>query len=394
MGLVLAACGGTPPKQSPTPREKTEEVATPEPEPEPAKGVGLQDPTNDPTVVEAAKRLLADCGATLDESTDNSDKPNQKRSYYSCEHWAADYGDLSFAETWAPTFVNLLDDPDVKVRAIGVDGLARIYEWRTDKALATRVVEALKREKAPSPIDHNLALRVADLPGDLGLDDQIAAIAIDPKTSTDVKLAILGWWRGEAAYAAVKANATTTDPAVINAVVQGYVLHFEEHTEEACAYWADHLETEGSEQAQSYALGHLTGGWGGNTTGDSESEDYISGGGGGPGYSETQRCAEAHLQRALDVITERVAAGRTEGDLIYALAYLAKDKLTPAAIRTRTIKLLKKMVEQQGYWLRASALHALVDTGDPAMKKYAQKFKNDEELADTVKEINSPPPSD
>src|SRR5439155_21115864 len=155
-----------------------------------------------------------------------------------------------------------------KVRSAAKSGLTKSYDWHGDKALGQKVINALKAEKAPSPIDLSLALRVADISESAGLDDQIKAIAIDPKTSNDVKLALLAWWHGPAAYEAVKANAASTDPAIQNAVVQGYALHFDDHAEEACAYWEQHLDNE-------YGIGHITGGWNGNTTGDTESEDYI-----------------------------------------------------------------------------------------------------------------------
>ena len=307
--LAGTACGK---KEETKTAEKTVEKTGSAAEPaKPAGSVGLANPKNDPKVVEAAKALLAECGKVLDESTNNSNKPNQKKSYYSCEKWGALFGDKDF-EKGDATFVNLLEDPDVKVRAIGVYGLGKVYDWRRDKDLATKVIEGLKKEKAPSPIDHNWALRVADISESAGLNDQIKAVAIDPKTSTDVKLALLGWWRaGEPAYQAVKAHATTTDPEMMNAVVQGYVNHFKDHTEEACTYWAEHLETPNA-SANEYALGHMTGGWGGNTTGDSESEDYITGGGGGPSSSDDKRCSEAQLGKALDIIEKEFAAGKSD----------------------------------------------------------------------------------
>lgn len=395
VSVALAGCKKDEKKDEKKEGETTEKVTTGsgEAKPDPGKKVGLEDPTNNPDVVKAAKQLLADCGATLDQSTENSSKPNQKKSYYSCEKWGADFGDIDFRD--GPykdkkdvdlTFVNFLEDPDVKVRAIGVSGLSRMWDWQSDKALAERVVKALKNEKAPSPIDHNLALRVGDISESAGLQDQIKAIGLDPNTSMDVKLALMAWWRGPAAYEIVKAHAATTDMDMVNAVVQGYVLHFEDHTEEACTYWADHLETT-NKTANEYALGHLTGGWGGNTTGDSESEDYISGGGGGPGSSD-KRCSEAQLMKAVDLIDKRFSADDTASELTYALAFMAKDEKSPPPVKAKTVEILKKMVEKPGHWLRSTALRALFETGDADLQKYAQKFKDDEDLKDDVEDLN------
>jgi hypothetical protein len=359
--------------------------ATTEAKPDTSKK-GLNDPSNDPKVVEIAKQLMTDCAKTLDESTGNSNKPNQKKGYYSCDKWGADFSDKQFEKDAIPTFLNFLDDADVKVRAIGELGLGKTYDWRSDKAQAQRVINALKNEKAPSPIDHSLGLKVADISSSAGLDDQIKAIAIDPNTSLDARTALLAWWRGgEPAYQAVKANAASTDPGVQNAVVQGYINHFKEHTEEACTYWADHLETT-NPQANEYALGHMTGGWGGNTTGDTESEDYITGGGGGPSSSDDKRCSEAQLGKALDVIEKEFAAGKSDSKLTYALGFMAKDKLTPKPLKDRTVKILKSMVEKKDQYLRSSALRALVEA-DPAEKAYAKKFAKDEDLKSTVEDL-------
>jgi hypothetical protein len=392
--LAAAALGGSACKKKDGDNKPAEKMVSSEKgsaaataEAKPAGNVGLANPANDPKVVAAAKQLLADCGKTLDESTNNDKKPNQKKSYYSCDKWGADFGDQQFEKS-AATFANLLEDPDVKVRAIGVSGLGKDWGWHDDKDIAAKVVAALKKEKAPSPIDHNLALRVADISSSAGQDDAIKAIAVDPNTSKDVKLALLAWWHGDKAYEAVKANASSTDPDVQNAVVQGYVLHFKDHTDEACSYWADHLATP-SDQANEYALGHMTGGWGGNTTGDSESEDYITGGGGGPSSSDDKRCSEAQLTKALDEIQKEWDAGKTDSKLTYALGFLAKDKLTPAPLKDRTIKLLKAMVEKKDQYLRSQALRALVEA-DPKNKDYAKKFAKDEDLKSTVEDLLKP----
>jgi hypothetical protein len=211
------------------------------------------------------------------------------------------------------------------------------------------------------------------------VDDQIKALAIDPKTSNDVKRGLMAWWDGEAAYQAVKANAASTDPEIVDGVGQGYVNHFKDHTEEACAFWEQHLDNE-------YALGHMTGGWGGNTTGDSESEDYITGGGGGPSSSDDKRCSEAQLGKALDQIEKEFNAGESDSKMTYALGFMAKDKLTPKALKERTDKILKAMVEKKGQYLRSSALRALVEA-DPKNKAYAQKFAKDDDLKSTVEDI-------
>jgi hypothetical protein len=356
---------------------------------DPAKS-GMNDPSNDPAVIAKIKTALADCGSTMDQSTGNSDKPNQKKSLYSCDKWSADFGDVEAPfDKAAKTFINLLDDPDVKVRAVGVYGLSKDSSWEDDKDLATRVINGLKKEKAPSPIDASWALAVREIPTSTGVDDQIKALALDPNTSGDVKLNIAAWWSSPAGYDVVKNFASSTDPNLINAAVQGYALHFDDHTDEACAYWVAHLET-ASKDANEYAIGHLTGGWDGNTTGDSDSEDYITGGGGGPSSSDDKRCTADQLQKGLDLIAKEFAAGGDYSDMTYALAFLAKDAKSPDAIKKAAVTQLKAMVEKKGYGLRSDALRALGDAGDPSLKDYINGFAKDDDLKETVDEINKP----
>lgn len=347
---------------------------------EPPKKVGLEDPTNDPKIVAAVKQVLADCGKTMDEM--NGDK---KRTIEACDKFDDDFGAMRLQLPKSDvTYVNLLEDPDVRVRALGVEGLHRwAPEWKNDKALAGRVVEGLKKEKAPSPIDHEWAQRVASIPTETGVDDQIKALAMDPNTSMDVKAPLMAWWPSPAGYELVKANAASTDAVVVNAVVQGYSQQYKDHSDEACAYWAAHLETPDA-VTNEMAIGRLTGGSLDNKTRDTESEDNISGTADGPSDRNDKRCTAEQLTTALDLIEKKFAAGASDDWMPRALGFLANDKLSPPPVKERAVKDLKAMVEKKNYFPGQAALRALAQNNDPAMVKYAQKFAKDPNLKDTV----------
>lgn len=378
--FAASLLGGCKKKDEAKPAEKVVAKEGDKPA-EPAKKVGLEDPSNDSKIVAAAKQVLADCGKTMEE-----DNGGKTRTLEACDKFGADFGDLKFEKSDA-TFVNLLEDPDVRVRAIGLEGLHRMArEWKNDKVLAGRVVDALKKEKAPSPIDHEWVQRIATIPAETGVDDKIKAIAMDPSSSNDTKVSLMAWWPSPAGYEVVKANAASTDPVMVNAVVQGYAQQFKDHSDEACAYWATHLETPDA-ATNEMAIGRLTGGSLENATRDSESEDNMRGTADGPSDRNEKRCTADQLSKALDVIEKKFADGASDDWMPKALGFLAHDKLSPPPAKERAIKDLKAMVEKKNYFPAQAALRALAQTGDPAMVKYAQKFGKNPDLKDTVDEI-------
>ncbi len=372
-----------------SPKEKPKHDAKPAPAATPAKTgkVGLDDPTSDPSLIAAVKKMLTTCGKRMDEIFTGT----KKHSLWTCgDDWK------SFTTTKIPdektttsTLVNLLEDPDVKVRAVAV---YRLDEWggglwRTDHALAARMIAALKNEGPHSPIDGSWARLVSRIRPEAGVDDDLEKLMIDPATQLDIKLNYVAWSETEVAHRVTKAFADSGDPTLVNGAVQGYLHSFGAHKAEACSYWSSHLETPDTTVNQ-YAFGHLTGGWTGNTTSDSESEDSCTGGGGGP--EEGSVCSEADLQMALDVATKTFdTGGKPNAFLYYGLGRgLVKLKSTPPAIKKGAIALLQKMVETKGYPDRADALKALVENA-PSYEAYAHKFAGDSELKEAVAELEA-----
>ncbi|HUS30504.1 MAG TPA: hypothetical protein VMZ53_18470 [Kofleriaceae bacterium] len=378
--VVLGGCGKK--KENDKPAEKVVAKEGDKKPAEPPKKVGLEDPTSDPKIVAAAKQVIADCGKTMEEKSGEKTKMLD-----ACDKFGATFGDQKF-EKAEVTMVNFLEDPDVRVRFMGLVGLHRFaYAYKEDKALVGRVLDALKKEKAPSPIDHLWVQRVSRLPADdADVDAKLKAIGMDAAASNDVKVSIMSWWPGAAGYELVKANAASTDAAMVKAVAQGYGQQFANHADEACAYWAAHLETPDAD-TNDVTLGHLTGGYLSISTKDTESTDSISGDTEGPSSRNEKRCTAEQQGKALDVIEKKFAAGDSGDVMPRSLGFLANDKLTSKEIKERAVKDLKAMVEKKGYFPGREALRQLNEAGDPAMVKYAQKFSKDADLKETVDEI-------
>lgn len=379
--LTASLLGGCKKKDENKPAEKIVAKEGDKPA-EPAKKVGLEDPTSDPKIVAAAKQVLTDCAKTMEEKSGEKTKMLD-----ACDKFGAHFGDQRF-EKAEVTMVNFLEDPDVRVRFMGLVGLHRFaYAYKDDKALVGRALDALKKEKAPSPIDHLWVQRVSRLTADdADVNAKFKAIGTDANTSQDIKVSIMSWWPGPAGYELVKANAASADPAMVKAVVQGYGQQFTTHTDEACAYWAAHMETP-DEATNAMAIGHLTGGSLEIATRDSESTDSISGDTEGPSSRNEKRCSAEQLGKAVDLIEKNFAAGKGFDWMPRALGFIANDKMSPPPLKERALKDLKAMVEKKGYFPGQAALRALAEGGDPAMVKYAQKFAKDETLKDTVETI-------
>jgi hypothetical protein len=371
--VALSGCGK---KAEDKPAEKVVAKEGDKPA-EPPKKVGLEDPTSDPKIVAAAKQVLTDCGKTMEEKSGEKTKMLD-----ACDKFGEHFGNQKF-EKAEVTMVNFLEDPDVRVRYMGLVGLHRFaYSYKDDKALVGRVLDALKKEKAPSPIDHLWVQRVSRLPADnADVDGKLKAIGTDAATSQDIKASIMSWWPGPAGYELVKANAASTDPAMVKLVAQGYGQQFTAHAEEACAYWAAHMETP-DQETNEISMGHLTGGSLSVSTKDSESTDAMSGDSDGPRSGNEKRCSPDQLGKAMDLIEKKFAAGDGKREMASALGFIANDKHSP-----KEIKDLKAMVEKKGFFPGQEALRQLNESGDPAMVKYAQKFAKDETLKDTVETI-------
>jgi hypothetical protein len=331
---------------------------------------GLGDPSNNPEVVAAAKPILATCGW------------DAKKAFEGCEQMKP-WQEKHFEKIDA-TLLNFIEDPDVKVRWLGVSGLGRWgYSYRSDKTQSARLLAALEKEAADSPLDAEMTYEMINV-SDAELMQKLKAYAMKPTTAFDVRAVLASWWSDEQSFELVK-SLTTGDKKAQKEAVQCYALHFDKHRDEACKYWSDHLEDD-DKDVRAAAVGHLTGGWGGNTTGDSQGNWYVSGGGGGPSGSGDKHCEDAQVEHALTLIAARVKANTVdESNYIYSLRNLVKYGHTPA-IKKKAETELVTLVATKGARQRSFALSQLVDADDKQLA-LAKKYENDDELKYTVKSL-------
>jgi hypothetical protein len=350
-------------------KEAAKPATTPGAEaPKPAAGgKGIDNPANDQKLVALAKKVIAECGA----------KWTDKEMFNQCDGPMKDFREAKLQKLDA-TCLNFLDDADVKVRYLGQLCLSYFGgDYRGDKALAARLVDALEREKAPSPIDMALGYEATGLWDSAGQNERLGKLLLDPNTSTDVKLVMASWWSAPQGYEAVKTFAASTDPKLLLAAVQGYAVHFSKHGDEACKLWAANLEN-ADKEIRKQAVGHLSGGWSGNNARDTESSWFVTGGGGGPSGSGDAWCPNVD-----DVLAKTQARidnkSLDDSVYVYALANLGKHAKATPAQKKKAVALLEKLVMTKGLSERSFAIGKLVEV-DPSKKKVIAKLAAEPEL--------------
>ena len=340
---------------------------------------GLKNPHNKPEVVVAIQKVLDACG----------NKWSDKEGFGDCNDPMKEFretnGKLDKPQS---TYLDVLEDEDPHVRWLAMAGLSgNSFELYSNKELASRVVDALEKEKPGSTLDAQLAYLAANTYESAGQWDRLRALGLAPSTSFDVKAMLAGWWHGgEKAFDVVKALSASNDKKQQFAATQGFAIHFDKHADEACKFWSAHFDDVDTEVRKS-SVGHLTGGWSGNTTHDSEGSWYVSGGGGGPSRGNEMTCSAQQIDAALSTIEKRTASNSLDdSNYVYGLESIAVQKKTNATEKARAVADLKKIVETKGLSQRTFALRKLVDV-DPKNKAYAAKFGSDPDLKWTVDSI-------
>ena len=82
-----------------------------------------------------------------------------------------------------------------------------------------------------------------------------------------------------------------------------------------------------------------------DTTGDTESEDYICGGGGGPDDSNKQRCSEAQLNKAIDQIEKAIGRKEPAGKKLDFLSQEMLREVNTMGSKSRSAVLRTVVVE-------------------------------------------------
>jgi hypothetical protein len=340
---------------------------------------GLKNPHNKPEVVAAIQKVIDACGV----------KWNDKDGFDGCSDPMKDFRDANGKfDKPQVTYLDILEDEDPRVRWMAVAGLGGTsFEIYSSKELASRVVDAVEKEKPGSILDAHLAYLAGSTYESAGQWDRLHTIALAPTTSMDVKSVLAGWWHGnEKAFDVVKTFGASPDKKLQLAAAQGFALHFEKHQTDACNFWSAHFDDADGDVRKS-SVGHLTGGWSGNTTSDTEGSWYVTGGGGGPSRSNDLACSPAQIDAALASIEKRIASNTLDdNNYVYGLESIAIHKKTNAAEKARAVADLKKIVETKGATQRTFALRKLVDI-DAKNKTFAAKFATDPDLKWTVESI-------
>ncbi len=342
---------------------------------------GLHAEGNNADLVSAAEKVLAACGADF----------RPRRGFDDCPALDKDFREMKIRRGREDkTFIAFLEDPDEKVRALGVKALhAWGDDYKTDKDLAARLVGALEKETCPA-IDGAMADLVADLnPADVGLGARIQALAMKAETTTDVKSFLVTWWgqdgggdKNTFAYELSKHYATSTEKRLKLAALEGYSVFFATHTSEACGLWFDLMKSDDTEIA-ARSTGQLTGGWTGLWSGDEDSKWQTSGGGRSSSSTET-RCKE--LDAALGLVLARAKAGKIDdATYVQSLGFVLGDKHATVAQKGEARTAMHAIIENKDNgWRRGSAITELV-RHDPSQRSYVARFAKDKELASYVK---------
>lgn len=372
VALLGAVCGCSKGDAPPAPSANASSSAAPA-----APTTGLDAPGNNPTIVAAVKKTIADCGANWKD----------KSGFESCKTFS-DFMSLPLElGKDDATFVNLLEDADAKVRKHGIEGLHRWGSaYRNDKALAERVVAALEKEKTPA-LDGQLAAVTTKIDAvALGLGARLKTFVLKADTSNDVKEFFAAFWGGnssksnEVAYELAKALAAGGSVTrVKRAGLQGLDFAYDAHADEACKLWFAAANSTDVKLAAS-AMALVTGA-GGRDAQDEDAGWFSSGGGGG----HDKICKEA--EEVVALIAKRAKDGKiNEATFVWALSAVV-DAKTPAPLRGKATAALKAIIENKANgWTRSNALNQLV-AKNPKEKAFAKKFASDPDLKDTVKAI-------
>jgi hypothetical protein len=334
----------------------------------------LDAPGNDPAIVAAVRAVIAGC------------EPKWRPAYgyeNDCDAYKQWSALKVTSDARDATLVNLIEDGSERVRNLGVRGLvAWGGGYRSDQALATRVVAAAAKETSEA-FAGILGFEVGQIEAaKTGLGEPIKGLALDEKGSTDLRTGIVSIFLpsnkdNELAFGltreiAEKGGAVRLRTAAIAALSAAY----DKRSAEVCKAWTAAL-TAGEEPIAAAAASRLT--TGASWVGYSGNGWFST-----SSYSVPENRCGASVDAALAAIEKRQADDRLKEEAwVVALKGALRPDLTatPPAQRRKARALARSIVEKKenGAAVRGAALHLVADE-DPDAKAFAARFTGDADV--------------
>jgi hypothetical protein len=279
--------------------------------------------------------------------------------------------------------VDMLVDPDEKVRSLGARGLAMWGgAFTADKALAQRIITAAGKEtsEAFAGILGNVAGHIDAAA--TGLGEPIKGLVLRDGALQELQAGVISSFlpsntASDLAFDLTREMAKRgPNTRVRNVAVTALSSVYEKRSDDVCAIWMDALKAPEEAPAANAASRLTTGAsWiGYSQNGWSTTSSF---------FVRENRCAK--LQGAtLTAIEARAREGRLVEDAwVTALAGLFREdlKATPAADKTRALAIARGLVEKRenSPTLRGAALR-FVGKKDPQGPAFAAKFEKDPDV--------------
>ncbi|MFO0762136.1 MAG: hypothetical protein U0359_37200 [Byssovorax sp.] len=379
--LGIAGCGN----KTEAPAAASASASAPAPPP-PARGLGSAG--TDPTQTAFARKVLEKCSGTW--------KPESGFDS-ACAELKVFVGQRPQRGTLDATFIAWLEDPDPKVRTLGARGLAAFGDpYRSDRALAERVVAVAENEKEPSLTGIIGFLAGEILVDQTGLLDRIRGLLKNADGSDDLKIGVISILLQANRDSAPVFDLTrevsneASTGTVRSTALSAFSAVYDLRPDDVCKLWVQNREN-ADEIIAAGAAARLTTGatwvgysglvWSSTST-----------------YTVTENRCAAEVEPTLNVIEARAKAGKiAHSNWIFALRGVLRDDLkkTPPAQKKRALALAKLIAETRtnNGGARGTALRLIIEK-HPDAKAIAKGLSADPDIfvRNVAMEINSVKP--
>jgi hypothetical protein len=319
---------------------------------------GLGNSANDPTIVAAAKKAMA-CPWKGDSTSFDTDCADWKA-------WVATSDVYKVAAADA-TFINMIEDPDVKVRLLASEHLGHDSErkWVTDPALSGRVIAAAAAETQSHYGVDAMGKAVAHIDFSKTGNWAAAKTALEGTSLKSMERSALDWLldfneTNAEVWDWVKSKLKDPDKSTAGAAVFGFV-GLSTRRADACKVWADMLP---DDRIGASCASHISG----------QTECA-------PQFDATLDAADGHAKNA----------NATDSDWPYSMGKIAKSVKATDAQKKRAIAIITSFANNthvDGY-VRAGAIRAMYEADPAKGKALAAKFAKDpnSSIASAAKDV-------